>query len=259
MIRKAYREGWLLIPQPAHAWVSGLMAQKWGNKNINQARPYQAVVLGTMLHDAGWLAVDEKSPLNEKGEPLHFLEAEFDLAEALYRRSVFHVMQIDPYAGLLVGRHNQLIYNSRARHGRDPIEKIQPLLEQLGQQEAQTLEELRNHPIYCDYLDENSLNHNYRILRTCDLLSLFLFGGFPENDISDVPLRYGEPFETVSCRRIDEETLQIQPNIFAEPELNFTVSAFYIPQKTFKNEAELQKLFWDSERIILRRRIVSQA
>lgn len=256
MIRKAYREGWLLIPQAAHAWVSGMIAQSWGNDAVHKANPKQALVLATTLHDAGWLAVDEKSPLNDKGEPLHFLEPEFDLAEPLYKRSVFHVMQIDPYAGILVGRHNQLIYNSRARYGRDPIEKVQALLKQLEQQEAQIIEQLRDHPIYSYYLDENMLNHNYRILRSCDLLSLFLFGGFPAREISDVPLRYGEPFETVSCQRIDEETLQIQPYIFAEPELNFTVSAFYIPQKTFKNEAELHKIFWEAERIILKRKIV---
>lgn len=257
MIRKAYRDGWILVPQSAHAWVAGMMAQEWGNDIVNQAKPYQAVVLGTSLHDAGWMAVDEKSPLNKNGEPLHFLELEFDLAEALYKRSVSHVMQIDPYAGVLVGRHNHLIYNSRATHGRDPIEKVQPILEQLEQQEAQTIEQLRDHSIYCDYLDEDRLNHNYRILRTCDLLSLFLFDVFPENDISEVPMRYGEPFEMVSCQRIDKETLQIQPYIFAEPELNFTASAFYIPQKTFKNEAELHKIFWSAERIILKRKIVS--
>lgn len=259
MIRNAYREGWLLVPQPAHAWVAGMMAQKWGNNSVDQPQPYQAVVLGTTFHDAGWMPVDARSPLNEKGEPLHFLEPDFALAQTLYSGAVSQVMQIDPYAGLLIGRHVHLIYSSRATYGRDPLEKVQPLLNNLQQQEAETIAQLQAHPVYSDYLDADTLRHNYRILRTCDLLSLFLFGGFPTRDIADVPLRYTAPFEPVSCKHLDEESLAIQPYLFAEPELHFTVSAIYVAQKTFENEAELHEILPSAERIVLKRRIVSQA
>ena len=256
MIRTAYDDGWLLISQPAHAWLSGQMAQQWGNDAVDPPQPYPAVMLGTTLHDAGWMMADSEPTLNQNGEPLNFIELTFEAGEPMYRRGVTHVMDIDPYAGILANRHVQNIQRSRATYGRDPVEVVQPMLDALEAQVQATVEQLRDHPTYGTFLSDNTLRHNYQILRTCDLLSLFLCGGISVRDIPEVSLRYGEPVQSVQCHWIDDETLRIEPYLFAEPRLTLTVTGRCLPQKTFTDVRELRAMYLTAEPVVLVRKMV---
>lgn len=256
MIRKSYRDGWLLIPQPAHAWVSGIIAQKWGNESVDKPEPHQAVALAATLHDVAWLDTDGHPPLNTKGEPLSFMEPELDDVTDMYARTVAHVSQIDLYAGILINRHVRVIYRSRETRGRDSKEAIQPLLNHLEAQETRAIEQIQAHPIYKAHVSHETLEHNYRILRACDLLSLFLFGAFAPFPIANMPLRYGKPFGEAHCKFVEENILKIEPYLFSEPELNFAISGFYIPQKIFETQAQLQEMFQKAERVVLERKII---
>ena len=54
MIRRDYEGGLLLIPQTAHAWVSGQLALRWGNGRFARPELWEELVLVAMLHDNGW-------------------------------------------------------------------------------------------------------------------------------------------------------------------------------------------------------------
>ena len=196
MIRHDNGDTWLLIPQPAHAWFSGILAQHWGNEQVSRPEPFQSVVLGVTLHDVGWLALDSQSLLSQQSEPMHFLEPDLAQIDKMYLRTASDVSQIDPYAGILVNRHMQMIFNSRLIHGRETEAELRPLITELEMNEQALIDRLQNHPNYSAYLDEATLKHNYRILRTCDLLSLFCCGAFPARVLEDTPFRYSESFST---------------------------------------------------------------
>ncbi|MGJ3240845.1 MAG: DUF3891 family protein [Anaerolineae bacterium] len=252
MIRLPYQDGYLLIPQPAHAWLSGQLAQHWGNgKRVDRPAPYQAVVLATTLHDAGWLDKDGIPSLNAQQEPLDFLEPVLDDVQGVYERGVTNVQQIDPYASLLVNRHIKTIYHSRAVHGRDPLERLQPLLDDLDAHYQRTLAQIKAHPLYQAHLDPDTLDHNYRIVRTCDLLSLFVCGAFPTREVSDVPLRYGAPFERLTCTLIDADTLQVSPNIFNQAQITVHLQARVIPQRQYSTPDAYREAFENAEFVTL--------
>lgn len=258
MIRRPYQEGYLLIPQPAHAWLSGQLAQHWGNSGVaSRPEPYQSVVIGTTMHDVGWLEKDGSPILNADNQPLHFIEPELDSVEGMYGRCVSNTMQVDPYAGVLVNRHIQTIYHSRATHKRDKMERLQPLLDALKNQELHTIQQMQTHPVYQDYIDEPHLNHNYRILRTCDLLSLFVCGAFPARTIPDVPFHYDEAFGELTCELLDEHTLKVTPAIFNQSEITVYLQAKIIPKQYFESQADYNEVFEKADSITLRKTIVS--
>ena len=246
MIRLEHGDGWMLLPQSAHAWLSGQIAQHWGNEDNSRPKPYASVVLATTLHDKAWFTLDRLPLLNDVGEPLHFLELGLDDSEGLYADTVAQVTQIDPYAGILVNRHVQLIYNSRATHGRDPIDQLQPLLDTLKTDEKALITRLSSHPAYADFIDEVALNHNYRVLRTCDLLSLFVCGGFPARMIQDVPYRNNDSPIDVECQLDEPHTLRISPNLLDVPELVVHLEGRYIPKCQFEDADEYAAVFQEA-------------
>lgn len=256
MIRIPHEDGWLLIPQTAHAFFSGQLARHWGNAAVAAPQPRAAVEVAALLHDCGWYDLDRQPLQNASGEPLHFIEPQLDQVEAMYAKTVAQVRQIDPYAGVLVNRHVRVIYNSRLTHGRDPEERLRPLLDHLEQRERDTLNTLREHPHYGAHLAEWTLHHNYRIVRTCDLLSLFACGAFPAKTASDVPTKYGVPFLDMACELIAPHTLKISPYLFDQTEIVVPIQAHIIPQKRYNNPDAYRDAFAKAGQVTISLRIV---
>ena len=55
MLHRADPDGPIVITQPAHAWVSGQLAQAWGNESFGEFAPREEVCLAAEQHDIGWL------------------------------------------------------------------------------------------------------------------------------------------------------------------------------------------------------------
>jgi hypothetical protein len=55
MLYRMIGDNRICMTQPTHAWVSGQMAQSWGNEQFGAIAPYPAVCLGAEQHDIGWL------------------------------------------------------------------------------------------------------------------------------------------------------------------------------------------------------------
>jgi hypothetical protein len=256
VIRRPYQDGYLLIPQPAHAWISGKLASHWGNEHVSRPKPFEAVTLASTLHDVGWLEKDGLPLLHDDSHPLNFLDPSLDDVEGMYMRCASHAMQIDPYVGWLVNRHVQLIFNSKLTSGDYPVTRIQARLDELQTQADDLIQRMQTHPEYEGYLDEATLDHNYRILRICDLLSLFVCGAFPARTISNVPLRYGEPSIPVECKLLDDHTLHLSEALFDEGELSFYLDARVIPQQQYESAEAYQEAFENAAFVTLKKSFV---
>ena len=53
MLHRKLGNGVVIITQPAHAWVSGQLAQQWGNPDFEPAT--EEVRFATEQHDVGFL------------------------------------------------------------------------------------------------------------------------------------------------------------------------------------------------------------
>ncbi|MEL7435088.1 MAG: DUF3891 family protein [Chloroflexota bacterium] len=256
MIRVPYDKdgeaGFLLIPQPAHAMLSGLIAEHWATP----LEPAHAIMLATTLHDIGWLRKDTLPLLNDEGAPLHFLDPTLEESGEMYIQCVVDVRAIDPYAALLVKRHIETIFNSRVEHGRDSEDDVAPYLFRLQRHDKALRAILADHPFYTRYSDESTIERNYRILRTCDFMSLFVCGAFTPRTIT-VPFSAENPAQEVACELVDSDTLRLTPSPLAVDELTVPLTVRYINKTHFGNAEVYAEAFQTAERMTLVKRIIA--
>lgn len=113
MICRRERDGWVLITQPAHAWLAGELAAIWGNDAFAVPAPLEAVVLATRLHDVGWMTWDTTPRLGADGKRVNFLDITLDETIPSGGRQYAKVSLLDPCATFLVSMHPSTIYHRR--------------------------------------------------------------------------------------------------------------------------------------------------
>jgi hypothetical protein len=242
MIVRAKGTGWLLISQPAHAWLAGKLAAAWGNKTFSRLSPFEAVVLATRLHDIGWLDWDTSPRIGEDGQPVNFLDT--DLAETIpiWQRAVKQVALLDPYAALLVSKHASTIYRRRKERVADPPGQRSELEALLAEHEAiqETFRaQLASHPVYGPAVEPDRLNAAYRWLRTCDLLSLALCTDYlpPSGKIEAVPGNDPAQLIAVHYDRPKPFEIQLDPSPFGNTPLQLMIQARHLKEKTYPSQA----------------------
>ena len=104
----------LCIGQPAHAWLSGQLAQAWGNGFFAAPRPRDEVVLAASQHDLGMAAWDAEPELNpDTGRPMSFLEMPLETHLALWSRAPTLALTQSRHVALLVSMHGTYLYAGR--------------------------------------------------------------------------------------------------------------------------------------------------
>lgn len=233
--------GWLLISQPAHAWLAGKFAAAWGNERFAKPSPREAVILATRLHDIGWLAWDAMPRLDRDGRPVNFLDTSLDDTIPIWREAVRQIALLDPYAALLVSNHASTIYRRRLERGADPPEQRAVTMAQLGEhaavQESLRLQ-LADHAEYSLAVEPDRLKATYRWLRACDLLSLALCAAeIPASGSIDAVLNT-DPIEytRIHYSRPGPFQLELDPSPFAA-RLELTIQTRRLSETTYPDQA----------------------
>ena len=244
MIFRPDGDGWLVITQPAHAWMAGGLVAAWGNEAFTAPVPREAVIMATYLHDIGWMEWDAAPRVGESGDPVNFVKAPLEETEPIWRRAVERVALMDPYAGLLVSLHATTIYRRRLERQADPPEQerqVQRLLDEQLQYQARLQKQLQHHPLYGPVVENQPLQTAYRWLRVCDLLSLALLSGTmaDEGEIEAVPAASRETFTTLRYATGDPWTLEVDPFPF-ERRLELPLAVRRLAQKRFADTAALR-------------------
>jgi hypothetical protein len=114
MLLREDERGVLAIGQPSHAWLSGQLAQAWGNERFGRVEPFEEVSLAAAQHDVGWMPLDIAPSLNrETGLPYSFLETPLDVHLRLWTEGTASLLSQSRYATWLVSRHGSRLYERR--------------------------------------------------------------------------------------------------------------------------------------------------
>jgi hypothetical protein len=256
------REGnnWLLITQPAHAWLAGKLAAAWGNETFGSPSPFEAVILATRLHDIGWLDWDASPRLGEDGRPVNFVETNLAETIPIWRRAVNRISLMDPYAALLVSKHASTIYHRRHEGGADPPEERSELEAILAEQEAiqrQFCDRLSDHPVYGPAVEADQLKIAYRWLRVCDIFSLILCSdALPLSGvIESVPGQAIGDLTSISYERPAPFQLVLDPWPYRKPTITLSVQTRRLAENSFQDEASyrtsLSKTPWIPQTVTL--------
>jgi hypothetical protein len=237
------REGnnWLLITQPAHAWLAGKLAAAWGNETFGSPSPFEAVILATRLHDIGWLDWDASPRLGEDGRPVNFVDTNLAETIPIWRRAVGRISLMDPYAALLVSKHASTIYRRRHERGVDPPEQHSELGEMLAEQQVnqeQFCSRLADHPLYGPAVEADRLKIAYRWLRVCDIFSLILCSdALPLSGVIEaVPGKRMRDLTSISYERPAPFQLLLDPWPYNKPAIKLSVQTRLLAKNSFQDE-----------------------
>lgn len=159
MIVRELADSFVLVEQHEHALVSGRFARRWAEEPV----PLEPTFYAVENHDVAWRGPDREVLWNEaSGRPYSFLDYPLESKLAAQRRGIDLVEDHDPYAACLCSMH----------YARFLVGSENPPEVEFREREAVRQERLREG---MSGEDLGNLERNFRFLRLCDGLSLFLF------------------------------------------------------------------------------------
>jgi hypothetical protein len=165
----------MLITQPDHAALAGVLAEHWGNERFAVPAPRAALVCAAAHHDDGWHELDSRPMYNAaERRPAHFIELPLTDTVGPYGRGVESVYERDGHAGALVSMHFSGFYTSRWGVSRGGPSENPIARRVVAEQEALWVPALRRAWNYRGRRSEFDADnwHAYEVLQAVDLLSL---------------------------------------------------------------------------------------
>jgi hypothetical protein len=203
-------DSFVLVEQHEHALVSGEFARRW----VEEPVPLESTLYAVENHDVGWQELDGKVLWNAaSGFPHSFVDYPLGPKLEAWRRGIERVEAHDSYAGCLCSMHY-----ARFLIGSENSEEAAFLQRESARQgrlrEEMSGEELEN------------LERDFRFLRLCDGLSLYLFLYGPGEPGYPPPTPEGFEFDGTGFDLVweDREHVRLEPFALTEP---FEVSVPY--------------------------------
>src|ERR1035441_8255314 len=263
MLRMESATGWWLITHPDHARLAGAFAAEWGNEQFRRPEPRERVLHGIATHDDGWAARDEHPSVTRQGKPSAFsIELvgkysafeEIDIAEYLEvrDRAVRIIAEEDPYAGMLISMHTYNLLTAHADRSTiapDGLKLLDVFLDRQPNYQSHLRRAIEaDATLTLLQKSENTILEHFRLLQTCDNLSLLTCVAFsrPANLLHPLPLNNGSA-TTISVIPVAPRHFQLSPWPFAESELSFNFPGRHVTGREFKSSAELDAAFQNAD------------
>ncbi|MBD2465037.1 DUF3891 family protein [Oscillatoria sp. FACHB-1407] len=243
MLHRTHGHDRICITQPTHAWVSGQLAQVWGNEQFGAIAPFEAVCLGAEQHDIGWIPWETAPTLNPNtGYPHSFNEIAPEIHTQLWAGAKHLAMPMGRYAALLISLHGTGLYE-RFTHWKkspDSIRIVEAFLKQEREFQQTLIHHLEQDPAYAPYVTAEAITRNQHLVATFDALSLAICMGMTgQRQIEQVPTAIGETTLTLMPLAEDSTQLSVEPWCF-QPEQVTVVFEGRILQEKATDEPTLR-------------------
>lgn len=252
--------GLIVISQPAHAWVSGQFARRWGNAEFGGFTPFEEVCLAAEQHDLGFLDW-EKSPTFHaaSGRPHQFMNMPTQPHLDLWALGVEYLRAFSRYAALLVSRHvTHLCQNNKLTRDPRDAQATQGFLDQQVAVQAELLGQLRDDADYQEHTAPAVLERNTRLVATWDWLSLMCCMGVDQPvSLKHVPIAAGVTTLEVLPHPHDRSALEVRPWPFAAREVTVQCDGRRIAD-TFPDEESMRRALQEAP-IVCVRAVLKQA
>lgn len=244
MLVREDERGVLAIGQPAHAALSGQLAQAWGNEKFGAVEPFEEVRLAAEQHDVGWSTLDLEPAFNPKtGRPRSFLEMPLAAHLELWRRGPRSLVTQSRYAALLASLHGWRLYARRdlERLPHSHAEAVRRFLDDQRTFQAELLASLRSDQGTAAWADERLVERNSLLLWTWDYLSLALCLNWAPATAKRAPLRSGT-LDIELIAGADAAVTHLEPWPFGSDSVAVRVEGRRLPAR-FETEEEMRRRF----------------
>lgn len=255
MLYRMMGEHRICITQPTHAWVSGQMAQVWGNEKFGAVTPYEAVCLGTEQHDIGWLPWEAAPTFNpETGYPHSFMEVAPEIHTKLWAGAKHLAMPMGRYAALLVSLHGTGLYERFTHWKKSPesTRVVEAFLQQEKEFQQQLIRCLEQDSAYKAHVTPEAISRNQRLVATLDALSLAICMGIDTaRSFEQVPTATGDT--TLTLMSIEAENssklrvnvpiqFALEPWCFQTDEVSVVFEGRILKEKSLDEQTMLDRL-----------------
>ncbi len=244
MLLRQTGTGVFAITQPAHAWLSGVMAGAWGNERFAAPEPRGEICLAAGLHDIGWLDWERAPQFDPRtGWPRVFADVPAEEHTKLWQRGVEHVATYSRYAALLVSMHGDTIYDKTfdpATARPEAAAAVQRFRAGGAAFQQQAVTAVREDAVLAPYATGERLAVAKRLVAALDTLSLQICWGALETVIADVPVS-GEEVTSLTLRTRDDRVF-IDPWPFGSPSVTLHLQDRHLPHPLADEEAMVAAL-----------------
>ncbi|HAZ46405.1 MAG TPA: DUF3891 domain-containing protein [Cyanobacteria bacterium UBA11369] len=235
MLYRTIGENRICITQPTHAWVSGQLAQVWGNETFGSVTPHHAVCLGAEQHDIGWIPWESAPTLNpDTGYPHSFTEVAPEVHTKLWAGAKHLAMPMGRYVALLVSLHGTGLYERFTHWKRSPeaTRIVETFLKQEKEFQQHLIAQLGQDPAYQPYVMPEAYARNQRLVATVDALSLAIcMGVTKQQQFEQVPSATGETTLTLMSINDDLTQLWLEPWCFQANEVTVVFEGRILKEK----------------------------
>lgn len=223
MLERRETESAIVITQPAHSWLAGQLATRWGNETFGDFAPVEDVRMAAALHDIGFLNWEQSPTLNPKtGMPHMFREMPNKTHFNLWSKSVQKMIGYGRYPALLVSLH--FVYLTQKRRNLDSPKEFELKKNFMEAQEAlQTtlITSLSNDFYYEPFVTPEALSRNSQLLAVWDWMSLTLCIGSEETATFDeVPSKDG--LIKITLTKLPANRVRVSPWPFKQKTVQLT-------------------------------------
>ena len=231
-----------MITQPAHAALSAQLAHGWGNDRFGEVEPRDAVSLGALLHDIGWLDWEQSPTLNPStGLPHSFMQlptrVHLDIWESASRRA----LTFGRYPALLTSLHFTGLYDRFHDYSRDSeadARDARALVDRERAFQNDLVGALRSDSTMADAAGEAQLNRNRQLVALWDGMSLAICHGIGgPREFRNVPSSDGEMNITLSMRNAD---VVVDPWPFQDDRVDVTADGRVLTRR-FDDQVVMQE------------------
>ncbi len=221
MIIRRLASSLLLITQPDHAALAARIMRRWRDDDLARSPRRDDILYAIEHHDDGWLDVD-RAPLVDAttGALLDFITAPETIRRAIWPHGVARLAHT-PYAAALVAQHALHIY----RRNRDAA-AWHSFFDEMEALRAQFLRAAA--PATLD-----ALLHDYRWVRTGDVLSLAFCNGWTEVQTD----------ERGRSAQLIGERLVVTPDPFAGERVPLAIAGREMSDTPFASEADARAAY----------------
>ena len=262
----------LLILQVDHSKVTGWFAAHWGNDKFARPTPYASMVLAAQEHDTGWWDWEIKPQLSSEGSPPDYIGSIKHLGEKIwldfYRHGIQRLAEQDPYAGYIVSLHaDGLLTQGRGLLKYMPDYSVYPEVKEfLSEQEsyrAQLMTQLKGLAEYRDFISDEQLWTNFKLMEAYDQMGQFVCNRYPfnathrkngpSNTLSDVPAptKPGSGDTILTFIIDDESRARVEPYPFDIDPLVVSFHGRLVSKRRYANQAEFLAEYYRAERLAI--------
>lgn len=233
MIVNSLKDGWEIIYQRSHANLAAMLVAAW--RHSDHIHRWTELLIATAQHDDQEMFWDTTHHLTDIGAPIDFTQSEPDTKQNNARVVIANAHRQGVWIALLISMHNSFLYEPM----RGEAKELDAFLDQQRDNQAKWRRQLN--------YTKAEAEHAYAFLRFGDQLSLILCRREIPAGGRALDVMPGPDGEMIRVRQRDEDTLTLEPWVFEENMISFSIEVRRLQQLKFKDDAEFTRALHDAD------------